>query len=138
LFIVDFKKGKTNIVNMASYYLDFSIADTGKLVILRTDKQGNNHIVQIEPDLLSELINQSSQAVTHTSFESLRQNPISLQSTITEEKTNGDVKDLQKLKSPTFFGSPDGSEVYSNSERTQMDVDDEKEERKDREGPGCK
>jgi hypothetical protein len=104
-FIIDFNQNKVNVISLDCCSVDFSIADNGKLVILTSDKKRINHLIQIEPDLLYELINQPGQGVIHTHINNLRQAPVSLQPAIAEDKTVVGVKETSIRRPPTFFGS---------------------------------
>jgi hypothetical protein len=113
---VHIKENKIHIIDMDSYYLDLNIDENGNLVILQTDKQDNNNLIQIEPVLLKELINQSEQDIIHTHINDLRRS-------LAEEKTNSDVKDIRKVNGVGLF--------TPSSTKTSMEIDDEKEERKE-------
>ena len=80
---------------------------------------------------MGELLSQPGQDIIRTHIDSLRPVPVASQPALVEEKTNEDVKE-RKRKVSTLFESSDKANANAPTAKTPMDVDDAKEERKDR------
>lgn len=123
IFIIDFGKRKINVIDMGHHLSDFSIADNGKLVIMVTKGLQANFLIQIEPNLISELLNQPGQGIVQTSLEALKQLASSPRVIIPEEKEA--PSSIQQATSPSAFfsnsnPSPDNSKTKAISSLGQL------------------
>jgi hypothetical protein len=111
IFIIDFKKSKINIIDMGYHLANFNIADNGKLAIMVTDGRQTNLLIQIEPNLIQELLNQPGKGIVQTSINILKQPSTPSRVVIPEEKEV--ASSHQQASSPlAFFPNAGGTTSF--------------------------
>jgi hypothetical protein len=99
--------------------LGFNIDVEENLIILKTDRENINYIIQIEFDLLEELINlPSNQRINRLHIDDLRYTITSLLPTNTEEKLiNSEEKAITSARSTFFYTSAKSTAEVATSEQ---------------------
>jgi hypothetical protein len=105
IFIINFEDKRINIIDTGFAISDFNITEDGRLSILLTEKNHNNRLIEINPNLLKKLYDQTEQGTIQSRIELIEQPALFKAESKEETKERKDSIDSMPTNSNSGFFS---------------------------------